>query len=217
MCHVCPRRTAWMPCRRSHLASSKPFEGPGGAPQLAEQLQPGPLRRRSTERELEQDGLVGPQRSPAEHERPHPLVEGPRSRRLVDLDQRPLEGADPRREHAVVELAEPRAPPTPGDGHERRGDRRPSNTRVAGREAQSGEGCGSEKCRECGQASEVREREAHTERPDERMREANRHLTGSRAPSAAPCARARSRAHPGARSPSGTPRVPGGSRESSGP
>ena len=25
------RRTAWMPCRRSHFASSKPFDGPGGA------------------------------------------------------------------------------------------------------------------------------------------------------------------------------------------
>ena len=89
---------------------------PGWSLQLAQEPQPCPLRRRASERELEEDRLVDAQRPPAEHERLHPLVEAPRSRRLLDLDVRPLRGTDPGREDAVVELSQSHAPPAQGDG-----------------------------------------------------------------------------------------------------
>jgi hypothetical protein len=67
----------------------------GRGPQFADHLQPRALRRRSAERELEEDRFVRPQRSPAENESPHPLVERSRPWRLFDLDEGTLDRADP--------------------------------------------------------------------------------------------------------------------------
>jgi hypothetical protein len=117
-----------------------------------------------------------PKRPPAENARSHALVEASRPRWLLDLDERSLERADPRRQHAVVDLGEPQAAPSPCDRKDRQRGRRSAGDDNHGKHG------GREKRSEHGQAHEVRECEAEAERSDEGVREAKRHLTGSPAP-----------------------------------
>ena len=113
----------------------------GRSPQLSEEPEPRALwRRRPSERELQQGLLVGAHGSPAEHEHPHPLIEGSEPRRLLDLHQRPLRRADPGREHAVVKVSQPHASPPPGDCDDGARERRGSHTRIGGCESDGAEG-----------------------------------------------------------------------------
>ncbi len=204
-----------MPCRRSHFASSKPFDGPGGARSSPRSRSRAPCGGERPSGSSSRAGSCGAQRSPAKHERLHPLVERPRPRRLLDLHHRPLRRADPGREHAVVELSQPHASPGPRDGDDRGRERRRSQARARGCETDGGEGGSRDEHRKHRRTRDVRQREAETESADERVRETHRHLTGSRVPSAAPCAPARCRARLRARRPRGTRRAPAGSRGSS--
>jgi len=152
---------------------------PGRRPQLAEQPQPGALRRYSAERQLEQDRLVRPQRSPAENECPHPLVERSRPRRLLDLDERAFECPDPFCEHAPVQLCEAKASPAPARKGNGAGSQRPANARIAGRAGERGERRRHEQRRDQGQASDVRERAAKANRAGESVRQADGHGASS--------------------------------------
>ena len=76
-------------------------------------------------------GSRGPERSPAKQDGSRALVEAAGLRRLVDLDDRPLDGADPRDEHAAIELGEPETPPRPAAERDRHGHRADAELRVA--------------------------------------------------------------------------------------
>ncbi len=154
----------------------------GRSPQLAEELESRALRRRASERKLEQGRLVHAQRAPAKYEHLHSLVERPRPRRFLDLHYRPFRRADPGREHAAVELCQPQASPAPGDGDDRGREHRRSQARVGGCATDGAEGKGRGKRRENPRTGEVRKREAEAERADQGVRDTYGHLTGSPAP-----------------------------------
>jgi hypothetical protein len=155
---------------------------PGRSSQLADEPQARPLLWCPAERKLEQDRLVRPQSPPAEHECAHPLVEASRPRRLLDLDERGLERADPSCEGAPVELVESHAPPAPAGGHEGGRDRGPPHARVDRRETDRTERHGGEQRGQHAEAPEVRESATQTEGAHEGVRETNAHVTGSPGP-----------------------------------
>ena len=123
-----------MPCRRSHFASSKPFEAA-----------PAPRSSPSSERRAPCGGdrPSGSSSSTALRARVRPrqrsTVARARSsydsgaRRLLHLDERPLDRADLRREDAVVERGEAHASPGPAHRDEHRRKRCEPEARVRGR------------------------------------------------------------------------------------
>jgi hypothetical protein len=169
------------------------------SPQIADELQPRPFRRRAPERELKQDRFVQSQRPPAEDYRAHVLIERSRPWRLRYLDDRPLGGADPRGKRAVVELTEPHASPTPGDGYNRRSEDRPPEAAFGGRDTQGADQARCDQRVKNPHSVHVCQREAENEGTHECVRQSKRHVTGSPTPSAAPCAPARFPAPPAVR------------------
>jgi hypothetical protein len=191
--------------------------GSGRCPQLPHEPQARALRRCSSKRELKENGFVDPERPPAEHQSTHPLVEGARPRRLVDLDDDRLDRADPRHEDTAIELGEPNAPPPPGGSDERRRYRSPPKASITDCEADRAEESGPDKRSRGRHAADVRERKADAERADEDVRETQIHVTGSRVPSAGRACPHRCPAPPRALRRNGRDRGLAGSRGSSAP
>ena len=105
--------------------------GRSGA-KLREQRDVSALRRCAAERQLEVDGLARREGAPTKEHGSRALVEATGLRRLVDLDDRLLDGADAGHERAAIELDKPDASPPPAA--ERDGYRRGGDTEVADRQ-----------------------------------------------------------------------------------
>jgi len=143
--------------------------------ELAEKREACALRRRPSERQLEQHVLVRTERSPANDESPHPQLEAAVTRRLLDVDQRALGRADQRREPAAVDLGETKAPPSPAAERKGRRNSREPETVISGNrfedEQRSACACG----RNGGDSHRRRGREPDTEGAREQVRQAEAH------------------------------------------
>ena len=137
--------------------------------QLADEPEPRALRRRSPQRELEQDGLVHAKVPPAKHERLRPLVERSEPRRLLDLDHGPLGRADPSIKRAAVELGKSHTSPTPGDDYDRGAECRRPKARLRGCKTDRSERDRCTERRNDRRPGEVSKRKAETEIADECM------------------------------------------------
>ena len=89
----------------------EPVHGPTWADELAEDLEPGALRRRPSERQLEKHRLVDPQPPEPRDAGREAKLEAPSSGRPGDGDEARLRPPDAVREDAPVEVGGPAAPP----------------------------------------------------------------------------------------------------------
>jgi hypothetical protein len=93
-------------------------------PDLTDQVEDRALRRRTALREPEQDRLANNLASEAAHLRRHPEVEPRAARWAGDGNESAISRADVRKQRALVERVEPRAPPPPAGQEQRSGERR---------------------------------------------------------------------------------------------
>ena len=140
---------------------------PARLPQLAEERQGRPLRRRAPGRQLEQYRFSRAQVAPAHDERPHARLEAAGARRLLGLDKRPLGRADARSEDTRVERRQPVARPPPAGEREGARGRDQPRTGIAGRQRdRRRDGRREQGDRSCGAHCD-RGREPEAERRDE--------------------------------------------------